>query len=89
MVKLMKFTKVWGLFLVLIDQAKKQAVPQKNTSIFQGYILGPIAFRVCPVIIKGAPVHCRTSLISNFLIACIICDFLIFVKQILLAFTAS
>ena len=80
MVKLMKFTKVWGLFLVLIDQAKKQAVPQKNTRMFQGYILGPIAFRVCPVIISGAPVHCRTSLISNFSINYIIWHFLIFVN---------
>jgi hypothetical protein len=81
MVKLMKFTKVCGRFLVLILQAKKQAVPQKNTKIFQGYMLGPIAFNVCPVIIKGAPVHCSMSLVSNFFITSIICSFLLFVNQ--------
>ena len=67
MVKLIKFTKVWGLLRVRILQAKKQAVPKKNTRIFQGYMLGPIAFRACPVIIKGAPVHCKMSLVSNFI----------------------
>jgi hypothetical protein len=81
MAKLMKFTKVCGLFRVLMLQAKKQSVPQKNTTIFQGYTLGPIAFKLCPVIIKGAPVHCRTSLISNFFIANIICSIFLFVNQ--------
>ena len=81
MVKLMKFTRVCGRFLVLILQAKKQAVPQKNTKIFQGYMLGPIAFNVCPVMIKGAPVHCSMSLVSNFFIACIICSIVLFVNQ--------
>ena len=74
MAKLMKFTRVCGLLRVLILQAKKQAVPKKNTKIFQGYMLGPIAFRLCPVIIKGAPDHCSTSLISNFFITYIICS---------------
>jgi len=81
MVKLMKFTKVCGRFLVRMLQAKKQAVPQKNTKIFQGYMLGPIAFNVCPVMIRGAPVHCRMSLVSNFFIASIIYSIVWFVNQ--------
>lgn len=68
MSKLIQFTKVWGRLRVLIDQAKKQLVPKKNTIIFHGYTVGPIAFRLCPAITNGAPVHCRMSLISNFFI---------------------
>jgi len=81
MAKLIKFTRVCGLLRVLILQAKKQAVPKKKTRIFQGYMLGPIAFNVCPVIIKGAPVHCKMSLVSNFFITSIICSIVLFVNQ--------
>lgn len=67
MLRLMKLTNVCGLFCVLILQVKKQIVPKKNTTMFQGYTLGPIAFRVCPATTKGAPVHCNMSLVSNFI----------------------
>lgn len=64
-VRLIKFTSVCGRLRVLMLQVKKQAVPQKNTTMFQGYTLGPMAFRLCPAITKGAPVHCSTSSVVN------------------------
>jgi hypothetical protein len=33
-----------------------------------------MALKVCPAMIKGAPVHCNTSLILNFFIIYIICS---------------
>lgn len=65
--RLIKFTMVCGLFCVLILQVKKQVVPKKNTTMFQGYTFGPIAFKLCPAMTKGAPAHCNMSLVSNFI----------------------